>query len=409
MPQPHRLLLVAGAPDDGLMLADLRRAGFDPFVLRVDHWVRQLELQIQRLPLAYVVVDDLMRVLEWNPAAEKTFGYTKDEIVGREVTSLIFPQPLRDEMQEVIRRLHQGDMDAHGVHANCTKEGGTITCKWYNTPLMDAGGTFVGAILLAQDVTERAALDAELRRSQKLEAIGELAAGIAHDFRGFATSIKICTHLLGELLSSDTQVRELLDEISKAAERSATLTRQLLAFSREPVPATRIVSLNQVIGDASDMLHRLLPENIRLTTVLDPAAEPVTVDPTQIERILFNLVTNARDAMPEGGEISIETASLTADDVVSAGVAEAPPGRYTVMTIADSGAGISDEIRQHIFKPFFTTKEPGSAGGLGLAVVEGIVKQNGGHIRVDSRPGQGTRFIIYLPRARDDPAATSRG
>ncbi|HWB09271.1 MAG TPA: ATP-binding protein [Pirellulales bacterium] len=407
MPQPRRLLLVAGAPDDGLMLAELRRAGFDPFVLPVDNWVRRLELQIQRLPLAYIVVDGMMRVLEWNPAAETTFGYSKDEIVGREVTSLIFPQPLDHEVLEVIRRLRLGDMDANGVHVNCTKENRAVTCTWHNTPLIDDGGTFVGAVLLAQDVTEREALQERLRRSQRLEAIGELAAGVAHDFRGFATSINICTHLLGELLNPDIQVRQLLDEISKAAERSTSLTRQLLAFSREQLSAPRIVSLNQVIRDAEDMLRRLLAGSIRFTTVLDSRTEPVTADAAQIERVLFNLVMNAREAMPDGGTLTIETTSLAGDDLVSAGVGGAAPGRYTGLAITDSGAGMTEEVRQHIFEPFFTTKQTASASGLGLAVVQGIIKENGGYIRVESQAGQGTCFRIYLPCATERPAATS--
>jgi signal transduction histidine kinase len=298
-----------------------------------------------------------------------------------------------------MRGLCQEDVDVHRVYVNRTKKERTVTCKWYNTPLVDTGETFVGAICLAQDVTEHEALEEQLRQSQKLEAIGQLAAGVAHDFGGFATSINICTHLLKELLNPETQVRQLLNEISKAAERSTSLTRQLLAFSSQQALAPRIVSLNDVIRDAEDMLRRLLADNVNFGTMLDPSVDPVLADPSQIERVLFNLVVNARDAMPDGGRLLIETTTLTLDDLAWAAVGGLPPGRYTVLVVTDSGSGVSDEIRHRIFEPFFTTKEPGRASGLGLAVVHGIVKQSGGHIAVDSQPEEGACFRIYLPSA----------
>jgi PAS domain S-box-containing protein len=372
---------------------------------KIDDGVRRLAAQIQGLPLAYVVVDDEMRVLEWNPTAEKMFGYPRDEIVGRDALELIFPLPINERVLDVLRRLRQGDQDAQGVHANVTKEGRRITCKWSSTRLLDAAGRFVGAVSLVQDVTEKEALEEQVRQSHKLETIGQLAAGIAHDFSGFATTINICTHLLGELLGPDTQVRQLFDEIRKAAERSTALTRQLLAFSVQQTLAPRVVSVNKVVRDAEDMLRRVLPENIRLSIKLDSDAHTVTADPAQLERILFNLVVNARDAMPAGGTISLETSSLIGNDQGQTGM---PPGRYTAMAVSDSGVGMPEEVRLRIFEPFFTTKEPGGAGGMGLTVVHGIVKQSGGFISVDSRPGHGTCFKIYFPCAIADPPASSR-
>ncbi|HWB08008.1 MAG TPA: PAS domain S-box protein [Pirellulales bacterium] len=389
----HVLSFIGSGANAGLRFADLRRSGF-------------LELQIQRLPLAYVALDDQIRVLEWNPAAERTFGYSKEEALGRGALDLILPPPLDGQVVEILRRLRTGDMDAHSVNTNRTKGGRIITCQWFNTPLMDSEGRFLGAIALAQDITERTALEERLGQSQKLEAVGRFAAGIAHDLSGFATAINVCTHLLGEVVGHDNRARQLLNEISAVAARSTSLTRQLLAFSRQQNLAPRVISVNDVVRDAEEMLRRLMPKNVRFVTTLDPSVAPILADPGQLERVLFNLVVNGRDAMPGGGTLSITTHGLTSDELAGRGVAGLPPGRYAVLAVTDSGAGMSEETKQHIFEPFFSTKEPGRASGLGLCVVDGIIKQSRGHISVESQPGQGTCFRICLPCAAAHSVAT---
>jgi signal transduction histidine kinase len=290
-------------------------------------------------------------------------------------------------------------MDANIVHENRTKDGRTITCQWYNTPLLDSEGRFVGIICLGQDITEQKALEERLRQAQKLEALGQLAAGIAHDFSGFATAINVCTYLLTELLRSDAKALRLLHEINKVVERLTSLARELLAFSRQQVMVPRIICLNDVVRDAEEMLRRILPANIQLSATLDPRADRVKADPEQLQRVMFNLVVNARDAMPEGGTLTIETYQRTLEESDRPNDVGLSPGRYAVLAVSDSGVGISREVKQRIFEPFFTTKESGGVSGLGLAVVHGIIKQSGGYVAVESEPGRGARFTIYLPSA----------
>ncbi len=368
-----------------------------------DHLVRRLELQIERLPMAYILLDTEMRVLEWNPAAEKTFGYTKEEVLGRVALDLIVPLPLNDQVRHVLRRIWSGDVDAHNVSENRTKDGRIITCEWYNTPLLDADGKFVGVIALARDITERKNLEQQLRQAQKMEAVGQLAGGIAHDFNGFLTVISIYAHLLSDSLGPEVPARQLVQEITKAAERSASLARQLLAFSRKQALAPQILCLNDVIRGSEEMLRRVIGEEMKLVIVLDPGLDSVTADPEQLERVLLNLVINAHDAMPCGGKLTIETNNVALDGINDKDHADVPPGRYVMLEVTDSGVGMSPEVKRRIFEPFFTTKGPGRTSGLGLAIVHGIIMQSEGHIVVDSKPGRGACFKIYLPRV-EQPA-----
>jgi PAS domain S-box-containing protein len=363
-----------------------------------DNMVRRLELQIKRLPMAYMMFDTELRVLEWNPAAEKTFGYAKEEMVGRVAFDLILALPIDNQVRKIIRRIWNGDMDAHNVNENRAKDGRIITCEWYNTPLMDSDGNFIGAISLARDITERKNLEEQLRQSQKMEAFGQLAGGIAHDFNNFLTAISIYNHLLVDSVGPDVPAQQLLQELKKATERSASLTRKLLAFSRKQVLTPQILCLNEVIRDTEQMFRRVIGDHVQLVTVLSPRLDNVKADPEQLERVLLNLIVNARDAMPRGGKLTIETKNVTLDDINGKDHPEVPPGQYVMLAVTDSGVGISREVKRHIFEPFFTTKDPEASSGLGLAVVHGIVKQSDGHIEVDIEPGCGACFKIYLPR-----------
>ena len=266
------------------------------------------------------------------------------------------------------------------------------------TPLKDPSGEVSGAIALLRDVTQQRNLEQQLAQSQKMEAIGQLAGGVAHDFNNLLTVIVGCSELALEDLDGNDPRRQNVDEVLAAARHATLLTQQLLAFSRRQVIQPTPLQLNEIVQGMNNMLRRLIGKHIELSTVLRPELSLVTADQSQLEQVVLNLVVNARDAMPDGGALRVETE----EDVLSASAAlelGVTPGRFVVLTVTDTGTGMSDETRKRLFEPFFTTKEVGKGTGLGLSTVYGIVHQNGGVIRVNSEPGQGTEFRILLPRA----------
>jgi two-component system cell cycle sensor histidine kinase/response regulator CckA len=246
-------------------------------------------------------------------------------------------------------------------------------------------------------ITERKQLEDQFRQAQKMEAIGQLAGGVAHDFNNFLTIINGYSDLIQTQLEANSPVRDWVREIGQAGERAASLTRQLLAFSRKQVLEPKVLNLNAVVTDTAKMLQRLIGEDIDLNTVLVPGLGRIKADPGQIEQVLINLAVNARDAMPLGGKLTIETASIELDDTYARGRSDVRPGRYVALVVADTGSGMDEATKARIFEPFFTTKGPGKGTGLGLATVYGILKQSDGHIAVDSKPGTGTTFTMYLP------------
>lgn len=367
-----------------------------------DALLSRLQLHLERLPLAYVRFDSDLCVIDWNPTAERIFGYTKEEMLGEGPPyEKIAPRSFwEDSGAEIINRLRAGEMDAHSINQNLTKDGRIITCQWFNTPLMDDDGQFVGFLCLAQDVTAQKSMEAQLQQAQKMEAVGQLAGGVAHDFNNLLTIISGYTELLIETLRPDDPAQQFLEEIQKAGERSASLTRQLLAFSRKQVIVPQILDLNGVIQDTEKMLRRVIGEDIEFITLLHPQLGRVKADPGQLEQVLLNLAVNARDAMPQGGKLTVETDNVELDEEYAKAHAGVRPGPYVRLALTDSGVGMTAEIKRHIFEPFFTTKEVGKGTGLGLAVVHGVVKQSDGHIDVYSEPGIGTCFKIYLPRVQ---------
>jgi nitrogen-specific signal transduction histidine kinase len=252
-------------------------------------------------------------------------------------------------------------------------------------------------IVTARDITPRELLESQLRQAQKMEALGRFAAGVAHDFNNLLTAIQGYASLLLFDLGPIDPRREDLEEIRKASERAAGLTRQILAFSRRHVGEPEPVDLNQVVAHVERALPRLIGEDVTCTAVLDPEVGAVKADPRQLEQVVMNLVVNARDAMPEGGRLTIETASERVAEDDPRASPDLPPAQYAVVTVRDTGTGIAPEIRAKIFDPFFTTKETGRGTGLGLSTVYGIVKQAGGHIEVESEPGHGASFRVFLP------------
>jgi len=271
------------------------------------------------------------------------------------------------------------------------------TFEWHAAPIHGHNGASYARAWFFRDITERRRLEEQLRQAQKMEAVGRLAGGIAHDFNNFLTAVQGRARLLLEDVGPDDPIRTDLVEIRDAADRAASLTRQLLAFGRKQVSQPRVIDLNAVVGDTVRMLRRLIGEDIEMVTALDPALGHVRADPGQMQQVVMNLAVNARDAMPDGGRITISTAN--AERAPAHGVGNGGwPGGWVVLSVRDTGTGIPADVREHIFEPFFTTKPPGKGTGLGLSTVYGIVQQSSGHIVVDSEVGQGTDVRVYLPR-----------
>ena len=248
-----------------------------------------------------------------------------------------------------------------------------------------------------EDMTQQSTLEQQVRQVQKLEAVGRLAGGMAHDFNNILVVIKLSTELMLRQITPDNPLSKPLLQVSNAADRAAALTRQMLAFGRQQMMQTRIINLNSVVSETSHMLRRVIGEDIQLVTKLSDAVDNSRLDPDQVSQVILNLAVNARDAMPEGGTLHIETANVELDDAYAKTHPPVQPGRYVMLAVSDTGTGIDKSILPRIFDPFFTTKEVGKGTGLGLSIVYGIVKQSGGYIWVYSEPGHGTTFKLYFP------------
>ena len=249
-----------------------------------------------------------------------------------------------------------------------------------------------------EDMTQQSTLEQQVRQVQKLEAVGRLAGGMAHDFNNVLVVIKLSTELMLRQITPDNPLGKPLLQVSKAADRAAALTRQMLAFGRQQMMQTRIINLNFVVSETSHMLRQVIGEDIQLVTKLSDTVDNSRLDPDQVAQVILNLAVNARDAMPEGGTLHIETANVELDDAYARTHPPVQPGRYVMLAVSDTGTGIDKSILPRIFDPFFTTKEVGKGTGLGLSIVYGIVKQSGGYIWVYSEPGHGTTFKTVLPR-----------
>ena len=360
----------------------------------------QLQLQIERMPLAYILFDADYRVVDWNPAAEKIFGYLKEEVLGMGPPfEKIVPEAFRFKTEEILRSIQLGDMSAHSVNDNLTKDGRTITCEWMNTPLRAEDGQFSGLMCLAQDVTERNRLEEQFRQAQKMEAVGSLAGGIAHEFNNLLQAIRGYTEFAMDGLPPSEQRYQDLDLVLQSADRATVLTRQLLSFGRRQVLQRTHVDPNQVIAGLTKLLRPLIGENIELQTRLAPDLVPVFADAGQLQQMLLNLCINARDAMSEGGRLIIRSQNISLTEGFCMSHPGAKPGPYLVLSVTDTGSGMTSDVKARIFEPFFTTKELGKGTGLGLAMVYGMVKQHGGIINVYTEPNLGTTFKIYLPTA----------
>jgi len=345
-------------------------------------------------------------VMSWNRGAERTYGYSANEVIGKPIGFLI-PQDRLDSAKQMVERVKQGEHVSHHETVRRRKDGKAIYVALSISPIKDGAGTIIGVSGIGRDITERKSLEAQLRQAQKVESIGQLAGGIAHDFNNLLTVINsYSAMLLEERDASNPTIRNGIEQIKEAGHRAASLTRQLLTFSRQQVLEPKVLDLNDVVSNIAKLLRRLIGENINLDLYLHPSIGRVKVDPGQIEQVIMNLAVNGRDAMPGGGQLTVKTGNVELDDAYAREHVSVQPGPYVMLAVSDTGCGMDAETQTRIFEPFFTTKEPGKGTGLGLATVYGIVTQSGGHIWIQSELGKGSTFKIYFPRVEEKSELT---
>jgi two-component system, cell cycle sensor histidine kinase and response regulator CckA len=329
-----------------------------------------------------------------NTTLREMLGYTLEEALQLKVSKQVWADPKeRGRVIEILRR----NLRIRGFETTFLRQDGSrIPVRISGSLVRDTDGAehFEGYV---EDMTQQSALEQQVRQVQKLEAVGRLAGGMAHDFNNVLVVIKLSTELMLRQITPDNPLGKPLLQVSKAADRAAALTRQMLAFGRQQIMQTRIINLNFVVSETSHMLRQVIGEDIQLITKLSDGVDNSRLDPDQVAQVILNLAVNARDAMPQGGTLHLETANVELDDAYARTHPPVDPGRYVMLAVSDTGTGIDKSVLPHIFDPFFTTKEVGKGTGLGLSIVYGIVKQSGGYIWVYSEPGQGTTFKLYFP------------
>src|SRR5205809_352974 len=383
---------------------------------------------------AVALLDETGAIIYVSPAVTRLLGYSVAELTGTNAFGFLHPDDLTRVQQLCQRLLDEPGLpittelrarhtdgsyrlvEAVAVNRLDEPAVGAVVANWRDiterlhaaealknyqsteAALRNSKESYRSLVEGGRDVTERLGLEQQLRLAQKMEAVGRLAGGVAHDFNNILTAITGHAELLLEALGLNYPRRADVDEIRRSAERAAGLTRQLLAFSRQQVLQPKVVDLNALVLDMDKLLRRLIGEDVELATVLDPTLGRVTADPGQLEQVIVNLAVNARDAMPQGGKLTLETRNIDLDSSYTLEHSLVKPGPYVQLTVSDSGIGMDEETQAHAFEPFFTTKPRGQGTGLGLAMVYGTVKQSGGFIWVYSEPGRGATFKIYLPR-----------
>jgi PAS domain S-box-containing protein len=347
-------------------------------------------------------------ITSWNAGAVRLFGHAAEKVVGRRF-DVVVPAERLDEDRALLRRVANGERINELETVRCRADGSEVAVSISLAPLLDSAGKVVGASRTARDLTaERNAelalrrTEDQLRQAQKMEAVGRLAGGIAHDFNNILSVILSYSEMiLGELKADDPLAADM-EEIRTAGQRAADLTRQLLMFSRRQILAPMVLDLNHLLANMAKMLTRLLGEDVDFVSVPAPGLGRVRADPSNIEQVIMNLVVNARDAMPTGGRVTIQTANVVLDAEYAREHLGSKPGPHVMLAVTDTGVGMDKATQARIFEPFFTTKGPGKGTGLGLSTVFGIAQQCGGSVCVHSEPGKGTRFEVYLPRDEAD-------
>jgi two-component system, cell cycle sensor histidine kinase and response regulator CckA len=408
----------AGGEFDSLHMS-LAMRGLVGMVLLFDLYTIYQQFQIYRIRHQLVEREELFRLISENamdmiavvdpdgrrlynsPAYGRILGFSDDELAGTSFYDHVHPDDI-DTAQQAVKRATATNPGGTVQYRMRHKDGSWHTIESGASAILNQQGKVEKFVVVNRDVSEQRQLEEKFRQAQKMEAVGRLSGGVAHDFNNLLGVIIGYAEFLQESLDPENSLRSSVDEILKAGKRAASLTRQLLAFSRQQVLDPKVLDLNVVVLDMDKMLRRLIGEDIELSTVLGPDLGRLKADQSQLEQVLLNLVVNARDAMPQGGKLLIDTQNMMMDDAfVRRYPYPVQPGPYVCLTVTDSGIGMDAETKARAFEPFFTTKEKGKGTGLGLSTVYGVVKQSGGYIDIYSAPGAGTTFKIYLPRVDD--------
>jgi len=346
-------------------------------------------------------------ITTWNRGAEKMYGYRANEVIGKNI-SLLTSKDRPDEIPQILARIARGEHIEHYESVRVSKDGRRLNVSISISPIREPGGRIVGASAIARDITAQRRAEDHLRQAQKMEAVGRLAGGVAHDFNNILGIISACTELL-RTRGPSSDPSQYIGNIRKAVDRGTSLTRQLLAFTRKSAVQPQLIDLNTRLPDVVKLVRPLMGDDVEIVVVPRCPSAVIEIDPGQMDQIILNLAVNSRDAMPRGGKFILETAAVALDDVFTEQHRPMRPGNYILLAVSDTGVGMDQATVSRIFEPFFTTKEVGKGTGLGLATVYGIVQQSGGHVWVYSEPGSGSTFKIYLPSAEDkigDPTET---
>jgi PAS domain S-box-containing protein len=346
-----------------------------------------------------IIAKDLDGVITaWNQGAERMYGYAPEEMVGKNIALLA---ERSDEIPQILERIKRGERITHYESVRVTKDGRRLQVSISMSPIRNPAGEIVGASAIARDITERKRAEDHLRQAQKMEAVGRLAGGLAHDFNNILGIVNACTDLLRPRIEGLPDTTQYVGNIRKAVDRGTSLTRQLLAFTRRSTLQPRLLDLNKHVHDVSKLIRPLMGDDVEIVIRAWCESAVVEMDPGQLDQIILNLAVNARDAMPKGGKFILETSSIETDEVFMEQHRPMKAGKYVMLALSDTGSGMDPATLSRIFEPFFTTKEVGKGTGLGLATVYGIVQQIGGYIWVYSEVGSGATFKLYLPNAED--------
>ncbi len=337
-------------------------------------------------------------ITSWNKGAERIYGYTAAEIVGESV-SVLTPSDRPDEVPTILAKIARGESLEHHETVRVTKDGQSRHMSLSVSPLRDTSGEIAGASVIARDITAQKKAEEHLRQAQKMDAVGRLAGGVAHDFNNILGIITACSELLQARLKSHGDTSQYISNIHEAAERGAALTRQLLSFSRKSAVQAEVLDVNARLQEVNKLLRPLMGDAIETAILPKSKTAVIEIDPSQLDQVVINLAVNARDAMPHGGKFLLETSTVDLDATFSEQHGPMKAGRYVMLAASDTGTGMDEATLARVFEPFFTTKELGKGTGLGLATVYGIVRQAGGHVWVYSEPSRGTTFKLYFPSA----------